>query len=256
MRFPAAAAAFVLLAASTSFAQREMKDSKQEKDNKLALEHYEKGRDAMASERFQEAVEEFKAAVQLDPLLTLAHYRKGQAHMALKEYAQAEQAFLACRQAHATLAGMQFSNREEVERRRADEVDQLNNELAMIQQGTNKNNNPNRPNQIQQRIAELERNRRKGGSEAPAPPAEIAVSLGSAYFRQGKMDLAEKEWREAAAANPKLGEAHNNLAALYLMSQKVDAAEKELELAEKAGYHVHPRLKEDIKNARKSSSAK
>ncbi len=256
MRFPAAAA-FVLFAAATSFAQHKGTDGlQQEKDHKLALEHYEKGRDAMTSERFQEAVEEFKAAIQIDPLLTLAHYRKGQAHMALKEYAQAEHAFIACRDAHATLAGMQLSNREEVERRRADEVDQLNNELAMIQQGTNKNTNPNRPNQIQQRIAELERSRRKGGSEAPAPPAEIAVSLGSAYFRQGKMDLAEKEWRAAAIANPKLGEAHNNLAALYLMSQKLDDAQKELELAEKAGYHVNPRLKDDIKNARNSSSPK
>ena len=56
--------------------------------------------------------------------------------------------------------------------------------------------------------------------------------------------------------NPKLGEAHNNLAALYLMTQKIEEAEKELDLAEKAGYHVNPRLKDDIKNARKSTSAK
>jgi tetratricopeptide (TPR) repeat protein len=255
MRFPAAVA-FVLLAAVTSFGQPQKSTREEEKQHRLALDHYEKGRDAMSAERFQEAVEEFKAAIQLDPLLTLAHYRKGQAHMALKEYAQAEHAFIACREAHATLAGMQLSNREEVERRRADEVDQLQNELQMIQQGTSKNQNPNRPNQIQQSIAELERNRRKGGSEAPAPPAEISVSLGSAYFRQGKMDLAELEWKAATVANPKLGEAHNNLAALYLMSQKLDDAEKELELAEKAGYHVHPRLKDDIKNARKSSSSK
>jgi Flp pilus assembly protein TadD len=47
------------------------------------------------------------------------------------------------------------------------------------------------------------------------------------------MDLAEKEWRTAAVANPKLGEAHNNLAALYLITQKLDDAEKEVDLAEK-----------------------
>jgi tetratricopeptide (TPR) repeat protein len=98
-----AAAALVLLAAVTSFAQHQSTDGlQQEKDHKLALDHYEKGRDAMSSERFQEAVEEFKAAIQLDPLLTLAHYRKGQAHMALKEYAQAEHAFIACRPKRST----------------------------------------------------------------------------------------------------------------------------------------------------------
>ena len=251
---PPLAAAFVLLAAATSFGQSHKSDSQQENDRRLALDHYEKGRDAMATERFEEAVAEFKAAIQLDPLLTLAHYRKGQAHMALKEYAQAEHAFIACREAHETLAGLQLSNREEVERRRADEIDQLQNELALINSGQNKNPNPGRPQQIQQRIAELERNRRKGGSEAPALPPEVSVSLGSAYFRQGKMDLAEKEWKTAASANPKLGEAHNNLAALYLITQKLDDAEKEIQLAEKAGYHVHPRLKDDIKNARKAGT--
>jgi tetratricopeptide (TPR) repeat protein len=254
MRLPLAVA-LVLLAAAPSFSQPPKSESQADRDRKLALDHYERGRDAMSSEHFEDAVKEFQAAIDLDPLLTLAHYRKGLAHMALKEYAQAEHAFVACREAHETLAGMQLSNREEVERRRADEIEQLNNELAMIQQGTNKNPNPSRPQQIQQRIAELERNRRKGGgTEAPALPPEVSVSLGSAYFRQGKMDLAEKEWKTAAAANTKLGEAHNNLAALYLMTQRLDDAERELQLAEKAGYHVHPRLKDDIKDARKASS--
>ena len=37
------------------------------------------------------------------------------------------------------------------------------------------------------------------------------------------------------------------------MSSQLDDAEKELKLAEKAGYAVNPRLKEDIKKARKAA---
>jgi tetratricopeptide (TPR) repeat protein len=227
-----------------------------DQNRRMALERYENGRDLMMGEHFEEAVAEFKAAIDLDPLFTLAYFRKGQVHMTLKEYAQAEQAFIGCRQAHESVAGLQLSNREEYERRREEGIQSLENEQRLIETGqlSGSRSASKRNTQMAGRVSELRRNRRKSGSEAPAIPAELSVSLGSAYFRQGKMDLAEKEWKTAAIANPKLGEAHNNLAALYLMSAKLDDAEKELKLAEKAGYPVHPRLKDDIEKARKSSS--
>jgi tetratricopeptide (TPR) repeat protein len=249
MHLPLSAAFVLLTAAGPAPATGEQ-------NRHLAVEHYEKGRDLMSAEHFEEAVGEFKAAIDLDPLLTLAYFRKGQAHMTLREYAQAEQAFLGCRQAHENLAGLQLSNSEEFERRREEEIQARENEVRLMESGQLKGTRSasKRNTQMQSRFSELQRNRRKG-SEPLAVPAELSVSLGAAYFRQGKMDLAEKEWKTAAIANPKLGEAHNNLAALYLMSAKVDDAEKELRLAEKAGYHVHPRLKDDIEKARKSRSS-
>ena len=255
MRIPAAAV-LVMLAAAPGFAMQKG-DAQRDKDRQVALDHYQKGRDAMAGERLEDAVAEFKAATSIDPLFSLAYFREGQAHMALKEYAQAEQAFVACRQSYENLAGLQLTNTEEAERRRDEEIQELENEIQQIASGQAKTSaSANLSQQLQQRVSELRRNRRKGGNEAAAIPAELNVSLGSAYFRQGKMDLAEKEWRTAAGTNPKLGEAHNNLAALYLITQKLDEAEKEVDLAEKAGFHVNPRLKDDIKTARKSSSAK
>ena len=211
----------------------------------------------MANERFEEAVAEFQAAVELDPLFTLAYYRKGQAHMTLKEYVQAERALVLCREAHQNLAGLQLSNREEFERRREDEIQELENEQRLMETGqlSGSRSASKRNTEMASRVSELRRDRRKSGSEAPAIPAELSVSLGSAYFRQGKMDLAEKEWKTAAIAKPNLGEAHNNLAALYLMTARPDDAERELKLAEEAGYQVHPRLKDDIEKARKSSSS-
>jgi hypothetical protein len=53
-----------------------------------------------------------------------------------------------------------------------------------------------------------------------------------------------------------LGEAHNNLAALYLMANQLEDADKELKLAEKAGYPVNPKMKDDLKKARKEAGLK
>lgn len=248
------AVAIAVLAALPAFAQKSTREEEQRQ--RQALDHYKKGQDAMASERLEQAVKEFQAAIELDPLLTLARYRLGQAHMSLRDYPQAEQDFLGCRDAYEKVASLQFTNQEEMERRRAQEIEQLQNQLSLIQSGQVKTTNPSVPLQIQQRIDEMERNRRKGVSGAASLPAELLVSLGSAYFRQGKLAEAEKEWKAAADANSKIGEAHNNLAALYLMSSQLDDAEKELKLAEKAGYPVNPRMKEDIKKARKAAPSK
>jgi len=252
MRSTIAVAIFVL-AAVPGFAQKS--DREEEQRHRQALDHYRKGQDAMASERPEQAVQEFKAAIQLDPLMTLAHYRLGQAHMSLKEYAQAERDFLGCRDAYEKVANLQFTDREELERRREEEIDQLQNYLGLLQSGQIKNANPSVPMQVQQQIDALQRSRRKGATDTMAVPAEVSVSLGSAYFRQGKFAEAEKEWKAAEDANPRIGEAHNNLAALYLITQKLDEAEKEVDLAEKAGFHVNPRLKDDIKKARKAASS-
>jgi tetratricopeptide (TPR) repeat protein len=240
------------------FAPASPQKSQREEDqrHRQAWQHYKKGQDAMISEHLDQAILEFKAAIQLDPLLTLAHYRLGQAHMSQKDYAQAERDFLACRDAYDKLAGLEFTNREEVERRRDEEIDQLQNYLGQLQSGQVKNSNPSVPLQVQQEIDTLQRNRRRGAEGAMSVPAEVSVSLGSAYFRQGKLEDAEKQWKAALDVNPKQGEAHNNLAALYLMTNQPLDAEKELKLAEKAGYPVHPRLKDDIKKALKAASGK
>jgi len=252
MRLTIALALFVLAARPGSAQKSERED---EQTHRQAMDHYRKGQDAMASERPEQAVREFSAAIQLDPLMTLAHYRLGQAYMALKEFPQAERAFLGCRDAYEKVANLQFTNREELERRREEEIDQLQNYLGLLQSGQIKNANPNVPMQVQQQIDALQRSRRKGATETMTVPAEVSVSLGSAYFRQGKLAEAEKEWKTAEEANPKIGEAHNNLAALYLMTDRLDEAEREVKLAEKTGYPVHPRLKDDLKKARKAATS-
>jgi tetratricopeptide (TPR) repeat protein len=85
----------------------------------------------------------------------------------------------------------------------------------------------------------------------PEPvPAWLSLALGSAYFRSDAMADAEREYRAAIDVDSRLGEAHNNLAVVYLLTGRAQLAEAELTAAEKAGFKVNPQLKEDVKKAR------
>jgi tetratricopeptide (TPR) repeat protein len=249
-----AAVAMIVLAALPAAAQKPTREEEQRQ--RQALDHYQKGQDHMVKEKVEEAAREFKAAIELDPLMALAYFRLGQAHMSLRDYPKAEKDFLGCKEAYEKIAALQFTNTEEMERRRAQEIEQLQNQLSLISTGQLKVSNPSLQQQMQQRIDDLRRNQRKGGNEAMNIPAGLFVSLGSAYFYQGKVAEAEKEWKTAASLDPKLGEAHNNLAVLYFKANELDAAEKELKLAEKAGFAVNPRFKDDLKKARKDAAPK
>jgi tetratricopeptide (TPR) repeat protein len=60
---------------------------------------------------------------------------------------------------------------------------------------------------------------------------------------------AEQHLLDLDEVNSKLGEAHNNLAVVYLQTGRVAEAEAAIKTAEKAGFRVNPQLKDDIKNA-------
>ena len=60
---------------------------------------------------------------------------------------------------------------------------------------------------------------------------------------------AEREYRAALAVDPKLGEAHNNLAVVCMLTGRFPDAEQEIKAAEKNGFKVNPQLKEDLKKA-------
>jgi hypothetical protein len=43
-----------------------------------------------------------------------------------------------------------------------------------------------------------------------------------------------------------MGEAHNNVAVVYMLTGRLDEAKAEVKLAEKAGFKVNPKFKEDL----------
>src|SRR5207248_7586032 len=81
-------------------------------------------------------------------------------------------------------------------------------------------------------------------------PAFVLVALGSAYFRAERFDDAEREYKAAIDADPRAGEAHNNLAVVYMLTGRYDESERAIKAAEASGFHVNPQFKDDLKNAR------
>jgi Flp pilus assembly protein TadD len=104
-------------------------------------------------------------------------------------------------------------------------------------------------NREEQRQLEARLNRSKGAPPLPVP-AGLSMALGSAYYRTGDLEGAEREYLEAVRVDPAFGEAHSNLAVLYMFTSRLDQAELEVALAEKSGFKVNPRLKDDLKKQR------
>lgn len=219
-------------------------------DRQAALEHFRAGLDKMREESWEEAEQQFRLAVRLDPLLAGAYYGLGQSRMALKRYPEAVQAFVGCRDTHLRLASLQVTDQALADQRRDDEIRELRESIRLFQSGTAKSAGPqNMILRLEARLAQLETERRRGSQSAEVP-AEVSLALGSAYFRNGQLPEAEQGYRDAVEVNAKMGEAHNNLAVVLMLTGRLDEAEKEVKAAEKAGFPVNPRFKDDLKKAR------
>ena len=144
-----------------------------------------------------------------------------------------------------------------VDQRRDDEIRELNETIGEVRAGHIKvaTGRDAMIARLEHRISELERTKQRANI-AFETPAELSLALGSAYFRSGDLVSAEREWRAAVAANNRLGEAHNNLAALYAMTGRKQQAEDAVKGAEKSGYQVNPRLKSDIRGMRQESEGR
>jgi tetratricopeptide (TPR) repeat protein len=231
----------VALATSPAHAQK----IADEQSRRQALEAYRAGQEFMSSERYEQAVEAYSTAISKDPLLTMAHYQLGQAHMALKRPASALQAYKGCLDAMEALHHLQESNKFEVDKQRQQEIRELRSEMDSLNQL--KTVGLLKRAVIEQRLQDLQTQRSSSGTEPFRPPAFVLLAVGSAHFRNGDANAAEQNWRAAADANPKLGEAHNNLAVVYMQKGQRAEAENAVKQAEKAGFKVNPQLKEDIK---------
>jgi Flp pilus assembly protein TadD len=228
----------LLVLASSSIMGQKIAD---EPSRQEALRLFRNGQQLMASEQFERAADSFSSAIAKDGLLTVAHYGLGQAYMNLERFADAVRAYKGCIDASRVLHGLRQTNQFEVDRQRQDSIRALKETL-----GPNVKMDPLKRTQIEQQLRDLENQRISIDAPFQAP-AEVLLALGSAYFRNGDREEAEIEWKAAIAVNPKQGQAHNNLAVIYMQSGRLDEAEQEIKLAEKSGFRVNPQFKEDLK---------
>ena len=216
-----------------------------------ALDHYHKGQSFMYSEAWDEAEREFRAAVKLDPMFVLAHYSLGQTYMALKDYAKAVTAFTGAREAFMAVTALAVTDQVKADQRRDDEIQALRDGIRLIRgQAARMRARGKDPEmdvlKLESRINELETFRRKSGQGKMEIPAEFSLALGSAHFRNNALPEAQREYQAALKVRPKFGEAHNNLAVVYMLQGNLEAAQTHLVEAEKSGYRVNPNLKADL----------
>ena len=183
-----------------------------------ALRHHQVGEEYMLAEAFEEAAAEFQKAAEKDPVFTRAFCGLGRARLGLKQYSEAVVAYSSCRDLILREAAIDARAKWQMDRQRRD--DRLN---VMKDQ--------------------LGRENLRGVQV----PAEVSLGLGSAYFRLGRHRQAEENYRAAIAVDGKMGEAHNNLAVIYMLTGRLEEAEREIKAAEKAGFTVSSKFKEDVK---------
>jgi tetratricopeptide (TPR) repeat protein len=239
------AAVLVVIMAVASEAQR-LADSHSRRE---ALNLFRLGQEFFTAEKFDRAADEFTKATVKDPLFTLAYYQAGQSYMNLKRYASAIKAFQQCVESTRTLYQLAETNRFDVEKRRDDEIREMRESILILRAMASKDPRGGyalRAERAEQHLHDLESQRTSLGG-GYRPPAEVLLSLGSALFRNGDRDAAEMQWKAAVEVNPRFGEAHNNLAALFAQTGRFAEAGAEISAAEKAGFRVNPQLKEDVK---------
>ena len=215
-----------------------------------AIRFFRIGQELLSGEQFEKAIDAFSEAVKNDRLLSIAHYGIGQANMNLRRYASAAKAYKDCIEAMRVLHDTEQTSKFEVDRRREDEIHELRTVLNQSTRGTPE---PARL-QFEQRLRDLEEQKRPIGS-AFRPPSEVLLALGSAQFRNGDREAAETNWKAAVEVNPRYGEAHNNLAVIYMQTGRLTEAQQEMEMAEKNGFKVNPQFKSDLKERQKAAKS-
>jgi tetratricopeptide (TPR) repeat protein len=227
-------------------------------DKEEARQHYQRGNEALHHEKYDEAEREFQASIKLDPTFELAHYGLGQTYMAMKRYPDAIAAFQKCREVFHANSVADAADQTARDQRLDDRIKELEDQKRTLQSpghvattSVSAGLSRTYAQQLDIQINSLKEARHRQATNEEPTPAWLSLGLGSAYFRTNALADAEREYKNAIIVNPKLGEAHNNLAVVYLMTNRASEASAELTAAEKAGFTVNPQLKEDVRAALK-----
>lgn len=242
--------AFALVLATNFAAIAQMSQERER-----ARPHYRSGWQFMRVEAWEDAAKAFQQAIDVDSEFEDAYYSLGRANMALKKYVEAIAAYTKSRDLYRAQAGRRFTNQQEAQRYRRDRLTELDEVVRSLQTGPQTIRTQDQLRRVQEQRRQIQDYMQRGANFTieNTVPAFVSLALGSAYFRAGKLQDAEREYKEAIQADAKTGEAHSNLAVVYLETGRYDDAERSVAAAEKAGYKVHPQLKQDIKNRKRGT---
>lgn len=222
-------------------------------DRERARMHNQLGWEALRAEQYPAAIKSFQTAIDIRPDYEYAYYGLGRAFLASRRFAEAVTVLEKCRDLYRAQGSRQFSNIQDAQRFREDRVLEIDEQIRMLRAGPQTVATMDLARQYETAKRDLQENiRRNQGLTIDATvPGWVSLSLGSAYFRSGRMTDAEREYTAAINTDARLGEAHNNLAVVYLETGRPNEAYASLQAAKKAGVRVNPQLEKAIESQRK-----
>ena len=244
MRTPSFVLLMVLFAGSAAAQQVSATDRDRARtQNRLGWE-------ALRAEKFEQAVKSFQEAIEIRRDYEYAHYGLGRTYLAMRRYADAVAVLEKCKDLYLAQGSRQFTNVQEATRFREDRVLEIDEQIRLLRAGPQNVQTQDLVRQYETTKRDLQENiRRSQGMTIDATvPSWVSLSLGSAYFRGGRLKEAEGAYVEALKSDARLGEAHNNLAVVYLETGRIDEALASLESAKKAGVKVNPELEKAIRS--------
>ena len=208
------------------------------------------GWEALRAEKYEQAVKSFQEAIDIRRDYEYAHYGLGRTYLAMRRYADAVTVLEKCKNLYLAQGSRQFTNVQEATRFREDRVVEIDEQIRLLRTGPQTAQTQDLIRQYETTKRDLQENiRRSQGMTIDATvPSWVSLSLGSAYFRSGRLKEAEGAYVEAVKSDARLGEAHNNLAVVYFETGRIDEALASLESAKKAGVKVNPELEKAIRS--------
>jgi tetratricopeptide (TPR) repeat protein len=241
---------FAIAAAILALSSADLVASQPTVERQRAKVQNQAGWDHMKSEAFEEAAKAFQLSIDIDPEFEMPHYGLGRANMALKKYVAAIAALSRCRELYRAQVGRQFSNQQEAQRYRNNRITELDEMIRQVQSGPPSLQAQDQMRQLQEQKRQMQEAIARGNdvSIEASVPAWVSLSLGSAFFRAGRLADAEREYKEAIIADKRSGEAHNNLAVVFLETGRIADADASIKSAKKTGFKVNPQLEKAIKD--------
>ena len=196
----------------------------------------------------------FRRPIRLEPNFEAAYYGLGQTYMRKHQYAEAVQAYSIPARRSGRTPREEAMGDVVADQRLRDQIQVLKDTERALQrtsQASTPQNVSSALDRIRSQITLLESRRERREHDAPPPvPAGLSMALGSAYFRLGRHEDAEREYKAAVAADAAIRRGAQQSGRALPGDRRYDLADAEVKAAEKAGFKVNPDLKADIKKKR------
>jgi Tfp pilus assembly protein PilF len=204
-----------------------------------ALPHYDKAVRAFSRKDFESARSELDKAVAIMPQYSYAHLLLAKSWYMSKRFDEAlssiERAETAWREFAGVVADAQAAAGDALIRRRRnlrDQISALQDDLRQAATPQERERIQTYMGTLQHEIDDIDRQQaQQGPAEIAVLPAEYSFVHGNVLLRMNRLIDAEPQYQRAIEANPKYGEAFNNLASLYYQAGRLEEARQVLETA-------------------------